>query len=72
MIKIIKKKINENSNKDINYNKRTFNKNKNGQNIKLDTWICQNCSNINKEAYLYCKVCKRNKEEELKKNKNTC
>ena len=64
-----KKNIKDNNNKNIDYNKRTFNKNTNGKNLKLNTWICQNCSNINKDGYIYCKVCKRNKEEELKRIK---
>ena len=63
-----KNNINENTVKNI-YNKRTFNKNKKGQNLKLNTWICQNCSNINKDDYIYCKVCRRNKEGELKRIK---
>ena len=78
-----KQKKNENSenkNNNINYNKRTYNdKSKSKNSLKLNAWTCQNCSNMNSDEFLYCKVCKRNKDGELnriktpayeKKNKN--
>ena len=69
-----KKNIYENKtiyqNNNFNYNKRTYNKSKNGgRKIKLNTWICENCSNINSDEDLYCKICRKNKEGELKKIK---
>ena len=61
------KKITENNQKS-NYNQTTYNNNNNELNIHLNTWICRFCSNINSDDYLYCAVCKKNKEE-LKKFK---
>ena len=63
-----KKRINDKNNKN-NYNQTTFNKKKNNLNIQINTWICRYCSNINSDDYLYCNVCKKNKNEELKKYK---
>ena len=51
------------------FNNRTYNKRKNDPDKKSKIWTCNNCSNINNDDYLYCKVCKRNKEEEIKRVK---
>ena len=31
-------------------------------NIKIGHWKCENCSNINRDDYNYCKICKRDRE----------
>ena len=63
-----KNNLNENKN-NYNYSKRTYNKNKKVGHIKLGTWICENCSNINVDDNIYCEICKRNKQGELKRVK---
>ena len=66
-----KRNSKQNFNENINniYNKRTFNKKKNNLYIKSKQWVCTNCSNINNNDYLYCRICKNNKEGELKRVK---
>ena len=54
-----------NNNKNYQYNKGTFNKKKNNLNMKLNTWKCNNCSHINSDDYIYCKICKKNKDGEI-------
>ena len=31
-------------------------------NIKIGHWKCENCSNINRDDYNYCKICRRDRE----------
>lgn len=64
------KKFDNKTNKN-NYSKRGYNNKKNRKNfIKLNVWTCQNCSNINSNDFLYCKVCKRDKYGKLNRIKN--
>ena len=68
----IKNISNINNNKSNSYiiDKENNNiKNNNSQNIikSNDTghWTCDYCSNINRDDYIYCKICKRNKKGKI-------
>ena len=59
-----------NKNKNFSFNtNNNYNKKKKNLNIKINFWKCQNCSNINKDKYLYCKICKKSKNIQLNKIK---
>ena len=65
--KNIKKKAKQILNNNIdkkNYGVATFNKKQSNKIFKLNNWKCNYCSSINSNDYIFCKICKKNKEGE--------
>ena len=64
--------ININNISNVNSNNCIYNNEKDNKNYKNVTksndighWTCDYCSNINREDYMYCKICKRNKNGKI-------
>ena len=43
----------------------TLNENSGKQKNQIGHWLCQYCSNMNREDFTYCKICRRNKEGKI-------
>ena len=64
--------ININNISNVNSNNSIYNNEKDNKSYKNVTksndighWTCDYCSNINREDYIYCKICKRNKNGKI-------
>ena len=44
---------------------RTINDNPTGKRNQIGHWLCQYCSNMNRDDFIYCKICRRNKEGKI-------
>ena len=44
---------------------RTLNENHPGEKNLIGHWICQYCSNVNRDDFIYCKICRRNKDGKI-------
>ena len=44
---------------------RTLNENVGGKKNLTGHWICQYCSNMNRDDFIYCKICRRNKDGKI-------
>ena len=77
----IKKKLNINNISNLNNNTNnnannsyltendksisTLNENKENKKNQIGNWLCQYCSNMNRDDFMYCKICRRNKEGKI-------
>ena len=50
---------------DIDKSMNTLNENNGKQKNQIGHWLCQYCSNMNREDFTYCKICRRNKEGKI-------
>ena len=50
---------------DIDKSMNTLNENSGKQKNQIGHWLCQYCSNMNREDFTYCKICRRNKEGKI-------
>ena len=73
-IEKIKKNLNINNISNLNNNSyltdndksiRTLNENPTGKRNQIGHWLCQYCSNMNRDDFTYCKICRRNKEGKI-------
>ena len=74
-IEKIKKNLNINNISNLNNNnnnsflteddKSIRNQNQNIKTNLIGQWICQYCSNINRDDFMYCKICRRNKSGKI-------